>query len=364
MRRDRILFGIWLIGWVLVWVLGQSNVGLFILIGSLLAAAVEIALVFCTRKQLEVELSGNATAAKHETAEITVTVENRGWIDCARVEAVLQCHNLLTGEELTERLHTGVGRKSRAQLTLPFRWDRCGKVEITVEQLSALDGFGLSRFRLGSQTHVAVLVLPELMAVETLVDQQRQVDLSSEEYSMLHAGDDPSETFALREYRPGDRVRNIHWKLTEKMDEPMVRELGLPVNNALLVLLDNSDARADAALRELLGETVVSLSAALLQKQLSHDVAWIDSCRGQLSFCHVASDEDMNVAMVGVLSAEMCEDGPSALERLSESRELEQFAHVLVVTASHAVSAEVVGGARITWLRPTPEQKEGLYVEV
>lgn len=53
------------------------------------------------------------------------------------------------------------------------------------------------------------------------------VELDSDEYSMRHPGDDPSETFALREYVPGDRVRSIHWKLTEKTGEVIVRQLGL-----------------------------------------------------------------------------------------------------------------------------------------
>ncbi len=62
--------------------------------------------------------------------------------------------------------------------------------------------------------------------------------MDSDEYSMRKAGYDPSETFAIREYQPGDRIRQIHWKLTEKFDSLMVRDYGLPIQNTVLLLLE------------------------------------------------------------------------------------------------------------------------------
>lgn len=51
----------------------------------------------------------------------------------------------------------------------------------------------------------------------------------------------------------------------------MVRQLGLPVNNSILLVLDNSaDTAPSAAEREALGEAVVSVSAALCEAGLPH----------------------------------------------------------------------------------------------
>lgn len=37
-------------------------------------------------------------------------------------------------------------------------------------------------------------------------------------------GYDATEVFELREYQPGDSIRTIHWKLSEKFDTVLVRE--------------------------------------------------------------------------------------------------------------------------------------------
>ena len=64
---------------------------------------------------------------------------------------------------------------------------------------------------------------------------------------MTRPGDDPSEPFGLREYQADDRL-SIHWKLSEKTDALMVRQLGLPVDDTLLLVLDNSKEGLTVAL--------------------------------------------------------------------------------------------------------------------
>ena len=48
--------------------------------------------------------------------------------------------------------------------------------------------------------------------------------MESFRYSGSRPGDDPGETFDIREYREGDSIRQIHWKLTGKMDRLIIRE--------------------------------------------------------------------------------------------------------------------------------------------
>ncbi len=112
--------------------------------------------------------------------------------------------------------------------------------------------------------------------VQLSFSDRSSVELDSDEYSMHHPGDDPSETFALREYVPGDRVRSIHWKLTEKTGEVIVRQLGLPVNNSILLLMDNSVSAPCAPEDcEALGELTASVSAALCSAGFAHQMRMV-----------------------------------------------------------------------------------------
>lgn len=133
-----------------------------------------------------------------------------------------------------------------------------------MQTLTALDIFGLWGAKQSVSLAASALVLPELYPVTLSLSERCVPDADSAEYSMTRPGDDPSETLGLREYQAGDRLRSIHWKLSEKTGGLMVRQLGLPVDDTLLLVLDNSAAAPPApAEREALGEAVISVSAAV-----------------------------------------------------------------------------------------------------
>lgn len=82
------------------------------------------------------------------------------------------------------------------------------------------------------------LITPNTFGLQVEVVYGENAVLDAEEYSMSKAGFDPSETFAVREYRAGDHIHQIHWKLSEKLDGLIVRDYGLPVQNTILLLLE------------------------------------------------------------------------------------------------------------------------------
>ena len=46
---------------------------------------------------------------------------------------------------------------------------------------------------------------------------------------------EPEEFLGVREYRSGDRMRAIHWKLSSRFPEPVVREYGIPARTPVTV---------------------------------------------------------------------------------------------------------------------------------
>lgn len=69
-----------------------------ILLASALCAAAEIAAACALRKRLTAQLSAAVSCRKGEELPVTVTVANSGLLSCLRVQADVQCRNLLTGE--------------------------------------------------------------------------------------------------------------------------------------------------------------------------------------------------------------------------------------------------------------------------
>lgn len=366
MAKNRIIFTLWLLLWLAAWARGMGNMAACILIGTVACAVMEIVIAFALRKKLTVELSAGISCRKGEELLVTVTVRNSGVFSCLRVQAVVCCRDLLTGEETRATPRFPVSGKSEAQAVCDFRPRRCGKLTLTLSELRVFDLFGLVGAKKTVDLSAPSLVLPDIWPVELSVSERQSPDMDSDEYSMYHPGGDPSETFALREYLSGDRIKNIHWKLSEKTDHLMVRQLGLPVNNSILLVLDNSaDTAPSAAEREALGEAVVSVSAALCEAGLPHQAAWLDRETMEPQLCAIGSMEELTQALSGLLSAETEPDEQTVTQRLAETQGLD-YAHAAVLSLrSEPEDLTTASGTPVTHVAVSTamlRSKEGIYL--
>ena len=366
MAKNRIIFALWLLLWLAVWAQGKDNMAACLLIGTVVCAVMEIIIAFMLRKKLTAELSAGISCRKGEELPVTVTVRNSGIFSCLRVQADVQCRNLLTGEVTHAAACLPAAGHAKAQTVCTLRPRHCGKLELTLTALRVYDMFGLVGAKKPVGLTAPSLVLPDVWPVELTVSERRSPDMDSSEYSMYHPGNDPSETFALREYLSGDRIKNIHWKLSEKTDHLMVRQLGLPVNNSILLVLDNSaDTAPSAAEREALGEAVVSVSAALCEAGLPHQAAWLDRETMEPRLCAIGSMEELTQALSGLLSAETEPDEQTVTQRLAEEQGLD-YAHVVALSLrpekEELYTASGAPVAHLTVSENVLKSKEGIYL--
>lgn len=311
MARNRILFVLWLLVWLAAWALGAGNLCGGILLASLLLAVGEMLLARRICRRLSASLTAGLSCRKGETLPVTLTVANAGLFTAPQVCAVVCCRDLLTGDRWEMPLRLAVGGRGEGRAAASLVPPRCGKLELTVTALTVYDLLGLRGVSRPVSLAAAALVLPEICPVDLTVSEHITPDADSAEYAMTRSGDDPSETMGLREYRSGDRLCSIHWKLSEKTDSLMVRRLGLPVDDTLLLALDNAadGALPDPAALEALGEAAVSVSAALCQAGVAHRIVWLDRRAAEPACRAVSSLEELTDALSDVLSAETAADG-------------------------------------------------------
>uniref|UniRef100_UPI0026078DF8 DUF58 domain-containing protein n=1 Tax=uncultured Flavonifractor sp. TaxID=1193534 RepID=UPI0026078DF8 len=84
-------------------------------------------------------------------------------------------------------------------------------------------------------------------------------------------GGGPGEDYDLREYRAGDPLRSVHWKLSSKLDELVVRETLEPQQAAIVVTYDHFGPP------EALDRTFAQLCALsrwLLEQERPHHIQW------------------------------------------------------------------------------------------
>lgn len=185
-----------------------------------------------------------------------------------RVKLCLSAQNTLTGEKERESLLlTACPSGQVLEHSLVSR--RCGQLLCRLEEVRVYDYLGLFSFRKGrkNRSTAQAFCFPKAVPLSLSFRPAPPLLESREErYSPVKPGHDPSEVFGLREYRQGDRLARIHWKLSEKENKLLVKEMSLPLSSRFLLLLDLSGS---APQTDCLLDALASLAGFLAGQQLS-----------------------------------------------------------------------------------------------
>ena len=156
---------------------------------------------------------------------------------------------------------SGKTRKIKPNQKLPTA--HCGNLRIEVGGVYIHDPLGLFRFRIIPGQQFDIAVRPEPVAPESIPELAGK----STTQWRPRPGGGFSESHDLRSYRPGDDLRQIHWKLTAKTGSLILREPMEPLHSRLLLRLElmGTADEIDRKLAQLLW-----LSKHLLSKGLPH----------------------------------------------------------------------------------------------
>ena len=240
MKRSRVLWVLWLLLAAVYCLIRNDSFGYLLLACSLVLPFLSGILTGRSAKGLTAEVTVSAGGEKNAALDGTLLLKNKSLVSAGRLVCTIRCENLLTGEIETSELPAAVPAKGQAQVGFSLKSRHAGRIRVTLEAVRSVDPFGLFSFAapMAGEASAVTLVEPQSFGLEIQIAYGESANMDSDEYSMKKAGYDPSETFAIREYRPGDRIRQIHWKLTEKFDNLMVRDYGLPIQNTILLLLE------------------------------------------------------------------------------------------------------------------------------
>ena len=121
---------------------------------------------------------------------------------------------------------------------LPVEADWCGEISIECAEVWICDIFKLFR-RHGKKTDsVRTVIYPKELSVSIGTTGYFAGITQEEDMVQNRKGNDPSETFDIREYVPGDDVRSIHWKLSSKTDTLILREASDPMHYQVVLMPD------------------------------------------------------------------------------------------------------------------------------
>jgi uncharacterized protein (DUF58 family) len=140
---------------------------------------------------------------------------------------------------------------------------------------------------------VEVLVLPQKQRIPNLPGLERY---RSKQWKPKPGGGF-AENHEMRLYRPGDKLNQIHWKMSTKMGKLMVREPMEPIRERVLaeMILRGTPEELDRNCGQLLW-----LSEHLLEKEIPHEMRVLTG-NGLLQL-PVTDEESLRLAMRTLLS--------------------------------------------------------------
>ena len=243
--------------------------GVFLSLGVLLLLLLLTGLISvtaaCRTMKTEALLSGGRVR-RGEDITLEVRVSHRSPLPIAPVTLTLM--SLPDQPAAAMQLKEFKGRSQ--VLTLPFHAAHVGACDAGIESIEVEDLLGFFHKTLHpSDSKQSLLVLPVPFDVEEL--RFSPGDPGNE--AMARATEDISSPSDVRSYQPGDPMKKIHWKLSLRKNELMVRRFEEPVLSEALVLMDCSQPpawghpEAAADIRDGLLETAVSLAARLIREE-------------------------------------------------------------------------------------------------
>jgi len=326
-----------------IYVLNGSHAAAAVFLIAPVYALVAFIMVVLSGKAVDVSMTSGITVDKNEPAELKIKTENKSRLPVPSCTMKLDCVNVLTGEKKEIPLTYSYGPKGKREGGLKLTSAFCGKQALTVKEAVITDPAGLFQHRREAASEAAVYVMPEIKKIEIPSDYLDSYDMESYTYSQRKKGQDTGEVFGIREYRDGDSPKQIHWKLSAKMDDIMVKIPSFPIENKLLVLLDNSSpfsAEAEPERKSALVELFFSLSYTLLQTNIPHSLGWVDHESGSFVMKRIENEDQMWEAVPDALGAGIGNAGASCVYKYLEEAPEERFTNHFIVSMGEPADAE------------------------
>lgn len=243
-------------------------------------------------------------AGREQEIPVEVQLVNHSSIPVSEIRVDLKCRDEYTGA--VQRLRSTAMLDGRDETLLRFvlQMKHYGLLTVWGDRLLIGDPLGInfasSHF---SKKTWEIAVLPELTVEQdprTVSDKTKRPVEAGE--ASDGKGQDPTAAYELRPYQEGEPLRNIHWKMTAKTGEMMVKEFARDTEPMALVFLD-LDTGGQTCSRDQWDaflETVASFAASQLAAENPFEVFWLDkqAQRKQVRVRHETDAREMLTALL------------------------------------------------------------------
>ncbi|MBQ7916056.1 MAG: DUF58 domain-containing protein [Firmicutes bacterium] len=273
----------------------------------LMMIPVGIWLCRATRDDLNILFTApNYVGAIGEPCTLSLKIENCSDRPVGKIKLYLQYFHQYEKKIYKIPVITKIGGGEMTWLEVQISSDLVGIAECSLHRWQVWDPLGIMSLKEKGLSKATVAFLPEIFPVrlqlpESFVGSEGE----GEDTNPQRGGENNSEVFQIREYRPGDRPQSIHWKLSARVDDLMVREYSRFVQSKAALIFDMS-APDFTDLNEMFS-LGISIAFAMLENDAKFYIAWYHSDQNHMERMLVEQEEHVYEALSCLFQAPVYE---------------------------------------------------------
>lgn len=228
-------------------------------------AALSVGGLFWMRSGLVIELGAGVNRAEAgEIAPLEIRIKNPRWYPVLDSKIRFQIANTFFENESEVTVSMPIQMHGTSSLRVPLEFDDLGRFQISIDGCRFQDILGLVECQWTVKKECEIFLLPSVRAADHTSTEEYMAGAAETEESK-EKGNDFAEVSDIREYIPGDRIRDIHWKLSAKQDILMVKERVSVAGSEMVIVIGLSQEKKES---EQVLQTVYSLAKSMIDSRM------------------------------------------------------------------------------------------------
>mgnify|MGYP002578566426 CR=1 FL=1 len=256
------------------------------------------------RRQVTAELLvPDKPVIQGEDFTLTVRLRNRSRLPIPALVVLLNAADEWGGGQITLRCAAMLGGKESAEQRITLNAGKSGVWSIAVRGITLRDHLGVFTAACPAAVQSqSICVLPAAAAGKAKAETAPDEDGDEADTRAALGG-----SYELREYRDGDTIKQVHWKLSAKLDELLIREPLVADRGELRLLMDLFGSRD--TLESVFGK-LTYIGGELLRRMLPFSVYFCDR-EGTPQGVRIDSHEALEAFMAAAFAQGFPENGKS-----------------------------------------------------
>ena len=281
---------------------------------------------------------------KQEECTVYVRVYNDSIWPISKIEIPFTYGISMAQQTSLKLLVLAIAGKGKQELELKFHSDYVGNIHFYMEKYYIWDFCKCTRVRKKYSVNTEVMVMPKEQFLEEML-QTGGWNLSENESILLpKPGSEQTEILYIREYAQGDRINKIHWKLSSKYDELMVKEYATVLYYLPLAVLDLRRVQKESALDYLdtIYDAFVSIAVWHIKQKTPLRAVYYDIHQQDIVGTTIWNREDLIMFLHSSYENIYYDDKSRSIEGVYSKNEMYRHSNILYFTSEFQEDTSVL----------------------